>query len=68
MLRENSKLNTIELPINRGFSYEKKGEHLERENTTDTLPKYRVISKVHKNFIVHQGLFLLLQIKVGILL
>ena len=24
MLRENSKLNTIELPINRGFSYEKR--------------------------------------------
>ena len=24
MLRENSKLNMIELPINRGFSYEKK--------------------------------------------
>ena len=23
MLRENSKLNTIELPINKGFSYEK---------------------------------------------
>ena len=39
MLRESSKLNTIELPINRGFSYEKMGEHLERENTTDTLPK-----------------------------
>ena len=32
MLRENSKLNNIELPINRGFSYEKRGEHLERKN------------------------------------
>ena len=31
MLRENSKLNTIELPINRGFSYEKRGERLERK-------------------------------------
>ena len=30
MLRQNSKLNTIELPINRDFSYEKGGEHLER--------------------------------------
>ena len=29
MLRENFKLNTIELPINRGISYEKRGEHLE---------------------------------------
>ena len=36
MLRENSNLNTIKLPINKGFSYEKKGK---RENTTDTLPK-----------------------------
>ena len=26
MLRENSKSNAIELPINRGFSYEKKKE------------------------------------------
>ena len=32
MLREDSKLNTIEFPINRGFSYEKKGEHLERRH------------------------------------
>ena len=32
MLRENSKLNTIELPINKGFSYEEKGEHLERKH------------------------------------
>jgi len=31
MLRENSELNTIELPINRGFSYEKRGEDLERK-------------------------------------
>ena len=35
MLRENSKLNTIELPINRGFSYEK-GRTL-REKTLPTL-------------------------------
>ena len=28
MLRENFKLNTIELPINRGFSWDK---HLERK-------------------------------------
>ena len=39
MLRENSKLNIIELPINRGFLYEKRGEHLEKKNTTDTLSK-----------------------------
>ena len=32
MLRENSKLNTIELHINRGFSYEKRGKHLERKH------------------------------------
>ena len=32
MLRENSKLNIIELPINRGFSYEKKDRHLERKH------------------------------------
>ena len=32
MLRENFKLNTIELPINKGFSYEKMGEHLERKH------------------------------------
>ena len=31
MLRENSKLNTIESPINRGFSYEKEGTEIERE-------------------------------------
>ena len=31
MLRENSKLNTIELPINRAFSYEK--ERTLREKT-----------------------------------
>ena len=31
MLRENSKLNMIELPINRGFSYEKKGEPGEKK-------------------------------------
>ena len=37
MLRENSKLNTIELPINRDFSYETEG-HLERK-PYDTLPK-----------------------------
>ena len=35
MLRENSKLNTIELPINRGFSYEK-GRTF-REKTLPTL-------------------------------
>ena len=38
MPRENSKSNAIELPLNRGFSYEKKGD-TERENPTDTLPK-----------------------------
>ena len=27
----------IELPINRGFLYEKRGEHLEKKNTIDTL-------------------------------
>ena len=32
MLRENSKLNTIELLINKGFSYEKMEEHLERKH------------------------------------
>ena len=31
MLRENSKLNTIELPINRDFSYEKEDKEIERE-------------------------------------
>ena len=45
MLRENSKSNAIELPINRGFSYEekkkKKGrKKLREKNPTDTLPKY----------------------------
>ena len=35
MLRENFKLNTIQLPINKGFSYEKKG-NTQRENTIDT--------------------------------
>ena len=34
MLRENSKLNTIELPINKGFSYEKRGGHLEKKTLT----------------------------------
>ena len=38
MLRENSKLNMIELPINRGFSDEKKRRTLKEKNTTDTLP------------------------------
>ena len=38
MLRENSKLNIIELPINRDFSYEKK-EKLGEKNPTNTLPK-----------------------------
>ena len=28
MLRGNSELNTIDLPINRGFSYEKRHRHL----------------------------------------
>ena len=40
MLRENSKLNTIELPINRGFSYEKKGRTL-REKTLPSLCQNR---------------------------
>ena len=31
MLRKNSKLKTIESPINRGFSYEKKRKNLERK-------------------------------------
>ena len=39
MLRENSKLNTIELPINRGFSYEK--ERTLREKTLPTLCQNR---------------------------
>ena len=38
MLKENFKLNMIELPINRGFSYEKE-EKLREKNATDTLPK-----------------------------
>ena len=38
MLKENSKLNTIELTINRGFSYEKE-KKLREKNPTDTLPK-----------------------------
>ena len=38
MLRENSKLNTIKLLINKGFSYEN-GEKLIEKNPTDTLPK-----------------------------
>ena len=67
MLKKNSKLNTIELPINRGFSYEKKGKFREK-NPTDTLPKQRVISKSKKAplFPQNQGSFLLLQIKVEI--
>ena len=40
MLRENSKLNIIELLINRGFSYEKGGGgKLREKNPTDILPK-----------------------------
>ena len=39
MLRENSKLNIIELLINRGFSYEKGGGELREKNPTDILPK-----------------------------
>ena len=31
MLRGNSELNTIDLPINRGFSYEKRHRHLKRK-------------------------------------
>ena len=31
MLRENSKLKTIESPINRGFSYKKENIETERE-------------------------------------
>ena len=31
MMRENFKLNTIELPINRDFSYEQRHKHLERK-------------------------------------
>ena len=67
MLKKNSKLNTIELPINRGFSYEKKGKFREK-NPTDTLPKQRFISKSKKAplFPQNQGSFLLLQIKVEI--
>ena len=40
MLRENSKLNTIELPINRGFSYEKRRRTF-REKTLLTLCQNR---------------------------
>ena len=40
MLRENSKLNTIELPINRGFSYEKMRRTF-REKTLLTLCQNR---------------------------
>ena len=36
MLRGNSELNTIDLPINRGFSYEKRHRHL-KEKTLLTL-------------------------------
>ena len=39
MLKENSKLNTIELPINRGFSYEKRRKL--REKTLPTLCQNR---------------------------
>ena len=39
MLRKSSKLNTIESPINRGFSYEKIKTNTWRENPTNTLPK-----------------------------
>ena len=39
MLRENSKLNMIELPINRGFSYEKR--RTLREKTLPTLCQNR---------------------------
>ena len=69
MLRENSKLNTIELSINRGFLYEKKGEKLGEKNPIDTLSN-RVISKSKRVPLLpqNQSSFLLLQIKVGIFL
>ena len=49
MLRENSKLNTIELPINRGFSYEKKRilrekKRILNEKTPLTLCQNREVS------------------------
>ena len=43
MLRENSKLNTIKLPINRGFTYEEKGGNLEKK-TLLTLCQNRELS------------------------
>ena len=70
MLRENFKSNTIEFPINRNFSYEKKEDiNLERKPLL-TLPKQRVISKSKRAplLLQNQGSFPLLQIKVGIFL
>ena len=70
MLRKNSKLKTIKSPINRGFSYKKREKKLREKNSTDTLPKYRVISKSKIAPLLPQdrGSFLLLKIKVEIFL
>ena len=40
MLRENSKSNAIELPINRGFSYEKKKKKEDRNLERKIIPTY----------------------------
>ena len=37
--RENSKSNAIELPINKGFLYEKRRQKQREKNPTNTLPK-----------------------------
>ena len=49
MLREKSKLNTIELPKNRGFSYEKMDRNLERK-TLLTLFQNRELSLSPKRY------------------
>ena len=70
MLREYSKSNAIELPINKGLLNVKKKKKLREKNPTDSLPKQRVISKSKRAplLLQNQGSFPLLQIKVGIFL
>ena len=69
MLREYSKSNTIELPINKGFSNLKRGRNLKRKSLM-TLCQNRVISKFKRApmLLQNQGSFPLLQIKIGIFL
>ena len=69
MLREYSKSNTIELPINKGFSNLKRGRNLKRKSLM-TLCQNRVLSKFKRApmLLQNQGSFPLLQIKVGIFL